>query len=258
MHTIVLVFRTYGNHGPVNQLPAWMAIPTILIIFGLPILWFWNKRRREKKWETGVWPIKFPFNRGNLMEAYIGAAAILVRKDRERMHGKLPFINSYLQREFRNEYYDFKDSYMHSLKHPVSVESLAEWLNRHIGPAEKERLIWFLLHLAASDGFLNDEEYGLVHKLARQLELDWDQFEKKFRPEEKRASWHSGAESAREKNLRLLGLDTSASEEAIRSAYRSLVKIYHPDRFANESADAQQQATAKFREIREAYEQLTT
>jgi DnaJ-class molecular chaperone len=89
------------------------------------------------------------------------------------------------------------------------------------------------------------------------LQLDWNVFEQQFRPEEKRASWHSDAESAREKNLHVLGLDETASPEEVRSAYRSLVKIYHPDRFANEPSDVQRTATEKFRKIQEAYEQLT-
>lgn len=241
--------------GPITRFPAWVAIPTIIVIFVLPVLWLWYSRKREKRWERGVWPIGFPFNQDNLMEAYIGAAAILVRKDRERMHGKLPFINSYLLREFRGQYYDFKDSYMHSLKHPVSVESLAAWLNRYTDTQEKERLVYFLLDLAQSDGFLNDEEYALVCKLAHHLNLDWRPFEKAYRPEEKRTSQRQ--ESVREKCLQVLGLTSAATPDEIRAAYRSLVKICHPDRFANESGEEQRLATEKFRKIQEAYEQLT-
>jgi hypothetical protein len=127
MMEMISLIAGYHHFGPADRLPAWVAIPVLLVVFGFPIIWFSVKGKRKSKWEDGVWPADFPFSRDHLMEAYIGAAAILVRKDRERIHGKLPFINSYLLREFRNEYYDFKDSYMHSLKHPVSVESLAAW-----------------------------------------------------------------------------------------------------------------------------------
>lgn len=241
-------------HGPIERKPAWVGIIVIIVVFVGPILWFRYGRKKEVKWEQGIWPEDFPFNRDHLMEAYIGSAAILIRKDRERMHGKLPFINRYLQREFPNEFYDFKDSYLHSLKFPVSIQSLTDWLNRYIQSDEKEKLVRFLLSLALSDGHLNDQELAAVMKFAVALQLDWSLFEEEISKAETKAA---PSYSSRERHLRTLGLSGDASEEDIRSAYRSLVKIYHPDRFANDSADAQQRATEQFRKIQEAYEGLT-
>ena len=49
----------------------------------------------------------------------------------------------------------------------------------------------------------------------------------------------------------VLGVTRSASADQIRSAYRELVKIYHPDLFL--AADAKAEATEKLRLINEAY-----
>jgi len=46
-----------------------------------------------------------------------------------------------------------------------------------------------------------------------------------------------------------LGIPDNASEDAIRSAYRRLVRLYHPDISGGASAE-------KFREVQEAYETL--
>ena len=48
----------------------------------------------------------------------------------------------------------------------------------------------------------------------------------------------------------LLGVERTASEDAIKKAYRRLAMQYHPDK--NPSSDAE----AKFKEISEAYEVL--
>lgn len=240
--------------GPIERKPVWVGIIVILIVFVGPILWFYFKRKKTSKWEDGIWPADFAFNRDHLMEAYIGAAAILIRKDHERMHGKLPYINRYLQREFPNEFYDFKESYMHSLKFPVSIHSLADWLNYHIQSAEKEKLVRFLLSLTLSDGYLNEQELAAVMKFAAALQLDWALFEEEI---PKATPKTAPSFSARERHLRTLGLETDASGEDIRSAYRGLVKMYHPDKFASDTTEAQQQATEQFRKIQEAYASLT-
>ncbi len=250
----IVLIRSYRfPGGPIEPKPAWVGIIVILVVFIVPIFWFSFKRKKRSKWEDGIWPIDFSFNRDHLMEAYIGAAAILIRKDRERMHGKLPYINRYLQFEFPDEYYDFKESYRHSLKFPVSIESLTDWLNRYIEAAEKEKLVRFLLSLALSDGYLKEDELAAVMKFATALQLDWSLFEAEIpRAEKTQPSF-----SARERHLRTLGLTTDASEEDIRSAYRGLVKIYHPDKYASDTKEAQQQAAEQFRKIQEAYEYLT-
>lgn len=53
----------------------------------------------------------------------------------------------------------------------------------------------------------------------------------------------------------VLGVSKDASQEEIKRAYRKLAKQYHPDNFANNPLS--DLAEEKFKEINEAYEQLT-
>ena len=50
----------------------------------------------------------------------------------------------------------------------------------------------------------------------------------------------------------ILGVDRKATEADIKSAYRKLVKMYHPDLHPNDA-----NAAAKFKEVNEAYEVLS-
>ena len=54
----------------------------------------------------------------------------------------------------------------------------------------------------------------------------------------------------------ILNLSSDASNEEVKRAYRSLISICHPDRFANEGKDAAEQAHKKFLEIQAAYQEL--
>ncbi len=56
----------------------------------------------------------------------------------------------------------------------------------------------------------------------------------------------------------ILGVRQSAPPEEIRRAYRELVTRYHPDKVQHLGEEFQKLAEKKFKEIQEAYRQLTT
>jgi len=58
---------------------------------------------------------------------------------------------------------------------------------------------------------------------------------------------------AKEDFYKLLGVDRNASDAEIKKAYRKMAMKFHPDR----NTDNPEQAEAKFKEIKEAYEVLS-
>ena len=58
-----------------------------------------------------------------------------------------------------------------------------------------------------------------------------------------------------EKWLKVLGLAPGASEQAVKDAYRDLVKVWHPDRFGND-ARLREKAEEHLRELNEAFAHL--
>ncbi len=66
---------------------------------------------------------------------------------------------------------------------------------------------------------------------------------------------HSSAEK-RLDPYKVLGLRQSASDSELKSAYRRLVKKYHPDALQGMGEDVVKEAEASFRQIQSAYEEL--
>ncbi len=56
----------------------------------------------------------------------------------------------------------------------------------------------------------------------------------------------------------MLGLDSSATDDEIKKAYRRLAMKYHPDKVEGMGDEVRKNAEAQFREINEAYEQIKT
>ena len=54
----------------------------------------------------------------------------------------------------------------------------------------------------------------------------------------------------------VLGIDQSASDDEVKSAYRRMAMKSHPDMVATESAEVQAAAAEKFRQVQEAYEAI--
>lgn len=55
---------------------------------------------------------------------------------------------------------------------------------------------------------------------------------------------------------KILGVSPSASDDEIKSAYRTLVKKYHPDRYATAPKEVQEQVSEKVKQINTAYDEV--
>ncbi len=55
---------------------------------------------------------------------------------------------------------------------------------------------------------------------------------------------------------KVLGVSPSATDDEIKTAYRNLVKKYHPDRYATAPKDVQEQVSEKVKEINAAYDEI--
>lgn len=69
---------------------------------------------------------------------------------------------------------------------------------------------------------------------------------------------HSSSGNSQKDPYKVLGLDSSASNEEIKKAYRRLAMKYHPDKVEGMGEEMKKNAEAQFREINEAYETLKT
>ncbi|MCA9634668.1 MAG: J domain-containing protein [Myxococcales bacterium] len=85
-----------------------------------------------------------------------------------------------------------------------------------------------------------------------------DAWEKAYEAAQARAGVPTGADPVEQRMrwYKTLELEPGADYEAIRKAYRRLVKLYHPDRFANDP-EKYKAATEVARKITEAYEGLS-
>ena len=117
-------------------------------------------------------------------------------------------------------------------------------------PQRLRDLVTLLLMVALADGRLHPAEESLIREITREMglsDLDYENALKTLRPEGS-LDWAYAA----------LGVLPDAEEARIKTAYRKLVREYHPDRLAGKgmSDDFRKFAAEKMRTINNAYDAI--
>lgn|SRR3989338_1784819 len=266
----MIVLNTYDQ---LKELPTY----AVILLFFTPLLggivWFAYKTRHGRSWRKGIVPLSMKFNQDNLLEVYLSIGARMILLDYKSHKGKTVFINQYFNRYFRGANYDFGDSLIFSMKHPVQLESACEWLNAHLKEEGKRaQVIYFLAGLAMINGKLSQRELAFLTVVNTQLGLDAANLRRivtiyeRYQDAQREQQQKQQQESSRPRRSKLdkadqfraiLGVERGASSEEIKKAYRKLVKLHHPDVFSTASEAQKRMAAEKFIQIQEAYEGLT-
>jgi DnaJ like chaperone protein len=116
-------------------------------------------------------------------------------------------------------------------------------------PAVLETLMGGLFQVALADGVLHPSEIEFVRRVAAEFGFDQNRFERI------RAS-HAGSDA--KEFYEILGIKPGASETAIKSAYRKLIKEHHPDRLIAKGMPQEfiDTANQKMAAINNAYDQI--
>jgi DnaJ like chaperone protein len=268
---MILLYARFS--GSLKGYPGWLIAFFALLPVFVALYFFIFGNRHESKWEKGIFPENFKFNRDNLMEAYICLAALMIQKDKFNYNEKIQFLNSYFSKYFSNETYNFGDSLSFSFKHPIQLKTISYWLKKHLKEtAKRAQVLYFLAGIAAVDGVFTKKEEALMKELASLLglseqdlnsilaqytfETEAEYNERKNKRESENSSNNLNNSARIELAFQVLGLTSTASIHEIKSAYRKLAMVHHPDKFMNESPEQIKLAHERFQKILDAYELL--
>lgn len=150
---------------------------------------------------------------------------------------------------------------------PIQAPLLAASVRALLSRSECETLFFWGCLVAFADGRFDQREHDLLHKVAAGLGLEAVHAKRIFQHakhaflgsdnKEQRRSRTDTPVASRQRALEILGLDANASVEDIRRRHRELAKRFHPDRHHHLGEAAAKEASARFREVQQAYELLT-
>mgnify|MGYP002010446368 FL=1 len=134
-----------------------------------------------------------------------------------------------------------------------NLEQLVEVLKLRVIPTQYYAILQLLFAVAASDGKIAKKEDDFIVQVGLLLQFTRDRIQiirNQF------VNTNVSSEGSIKQYLSVLGLSEGATKDEIKSAYRSLVKEFHPDKLNGMSQGIQDLAKEKFQQIQAAYENL--
>ncbi|MFD1314138.1 TerB family tellurite resistance protein [Namhaeicola litoreus] len=180
-------------------------------------------------------------------------AAVVIKVDGNINQRELHFVrNAFLSmygKERANSAFKMFKSIIQS-KSKINTRQVCLNVNEHMQMAERINLLRFLFNVAKADGQVGALEVNKLKSISNYLYIssyDFESVKRLFYKEQQTVSRNSYA---------ILGLDNTASNEEIKSAYRKLVKKYHPDKIRTLTSAQIEASEEKFREVQKAYEKI--
>ncbi len=131
-------------------------------------------------------------------------------------------------------------------KQEVSAQQICSYLNQRTRPEVRMQLLHFLFGIAQADGTVSNLEINKIQEIAGYLRINIRDFESI------KAMFIKSVDNA----YKILEIDKSASDDAVKKAYRTMAKKYHPDRVNTENEAIKKGAEEKFKQVQKAYEEI--
>jgi DnaJ like chaperone protein len=134
------------------------------------------------------------------------------------------------------------------LDQQINETEVAAQIGQHLNYSSKLELLNLLFTIAYADGEVVASELSTIKRIADIFRIDRLDFESVKAPYMKTID--------RDWAYKSLEIETTATNDEIKKAYRRMAMKYHPDKVNDLGDDVKKSATEKFRSINEAYESL--
>jgi len=205
-------------------------------------------------------------NRNDFSESFLILTAAVLRADGTVTRNELEFVKDLYKQNFgidktRADMLVLRDI----LRGDINWESACLSISQNMIPTERIKMIHYLFGIAKADGTVSNNEINIIKAISQRINLtqwDFEAIRTKFTGTYNREFWeeYTGGSSNRqttnyfrEDHYATLGIESSSTNEEIKSTYRKLARQYHPDKHASKSTEEIKVAEDKFKKIQEAY-----
>ncbi len=174
-------------------------------------------------------------------------ASIIIKSDGKVDQRELDFVRSqflsmYGKERANNAFRLFKEI----VKKQVSARQVCIQIREHMPHASRLQLLHFLFGIAKADEYVTENEVDEIRKIAGYLYINQYDFESI------KAMFYDASDNA----YKILEIEKSATNDDVKTAYRKMVKKYHPDKLRDLGEEHLKGAKEKFQNIQDAYEKI--
>ena len=178
----------------------------------------------------------------------LSLASIVIKSDGVVNQKELDFVRQYFVHAYGKDRANntFKVFNEEIKKKGLSTQTICNNLRGVMRYESLLQVLHFLFSIAKADGHVSEAEVQEINRISGYFGINYRDFESI------KAMFFSNPDSA----YKILEIERSATTSEIKSAYRTMVKKYHPDKLQHMDEVYRKGAEEKFRKVQEAYEQI--
>lgn len=173
--------------------------------------------------------------------------AAILKSDGKVLRSELEYTKKFLVQNFgENGAKEALIMLKDLLKQEIPVADVCDQISEHVNYSSRLQLLHFLYGLSYADGQLSQSEEKLLNLIAASLKItnnDKESLSAMFR-------------NTVEDLYKILEIESTASDEDVKKAYRKMAMKYHPDKVATMGEDIKRAAHEKFQMLNSAYERI--
>ena len=147
----------------------------------------------------------------------------------------------------------------------IPIDQVCAQIKVNTDYSTRYHMVDFLFGLGGADGEFHQTELNMLRLIAQYLGISTSDYTSIFERHvgHSDAGYSDGSSNSRSSSssssynkdpYRVLGIDSSATDEEVKKAYRRMAMKYHPDRVTGMSEEMQRNAAEQMKEINQAYE----
>ena len=184
---------------------------------------------------------------GDFMVSLLVLFAKVMKADGKLLKSELDYVKSFLKRNLsRQQAQVFIKMFQEILKQEYSTAEVCRQIQRSMDHPSRLELMHVLFGLSASDGEIHPEEVRVIHTISGYLNISIKDYESI------KAIFIKDINSV----YKILEIDSSASDNDVKKAYRKMAVKYHPDKVAHLGKEIQKTAEEKFKAVNDAYSEI--
>ena len=185
---------------------------------------------------------------GDFEVSLLVLAAVVIKADGKAGRQELDFVRQTFTRMYGKKRADHAFKLFKGIinKNNISTRQVCMQIRQNMNHASRLQLMHFLFGVAKADGIVTENELHKIQTISGYLYINPRDFNSI------KAMFYNEVNSS----YRILEIQKSASDDAVKKAYRKMVKKYHPDKLQGLGKEHIEGAEEKFRQVQKAYEQI--
>lgn len=174
-------------------------------------------------------------------------AGSVMKSDGEVQELELSYVRAFLVEQFgTSQMDDYWHILLESTTNDFDLKKTSQQILRTTSYETRLQLIYFLFGIANADFSMKEKEAATIKVISLHLGVHAAEFDSI------KAMFVSDIDAY----YKILEIAPSASDDAVREAYHSMSKKYHPDKLEHLGDGVKQAGTRKFLKVKEAYESI--